>query len=173
MAIKVRRGNYADLDKSRLVAGEPFTTLDKLPDGDYYVGMTIAPNNTVRLATWTNLETVLEECHDYAEDAEDSKDAAAISETNAENSALDSEAWAVGQRNGTDVPGTDPQYENNSKYYSEQSGTYWGYVHDAIDFVVPTITMNWTTGQLEADGTSWWFGVNQTTGQLEWAVSHA
>ena len=106
MAIQVRRGNYADLNKGRLVAGEPFTTLDMLPDGDYYVGMTIAPNNTVRLATWTNLQTVLQDCHDYADDAEASKDAAAISETNAENSALDAEAWAVGQKNGSDVPST-------------------------------------------------------------------
>ena len=173
MAIQVRRGNYADLNKGRLVAGEPFTTLDMLPDGDYYVGMTIAPNNTVRLATWTNLQTVLEDCHDYAEAAEDSKDAAAVSETNAENSALDAEAWAVGQKDGSDVPSTDPRYENNSKYYAEQSGTYWGYVDDAINLVVPTISMNWTTGQLEASGTSWWFGINQTTGNLEWAVSHA
>ena len=29
------------------------------------------------------------------------------------------EAWAVGQRNGTDVPSTDPTYQNNAKYYAE------------------------------------------------------
>ena len=29
------------------------------------------------------------------------------------------EAWAVGQRNGTDVPSTDPAYQNNAKYYAE------------------------------------------------------
>ena len=47
---------------------------------------------------------------------------AATSETNASNSALDSEAWAVGKRNGVDVGSTDDTYENNSKYYSVQSG---------------------------------------------------
>lgn len=171
MAIKVRRGNYADLDKSRLVAGEPFTTLDRLPDGDYYVGMTIAPNNTVRLATWTNLETVLEECHDYAEAAEDSKDAAAISETNAENSALDSEAWAVGQKDGTDVPSTDPRYENNSKYYAELAGDYWDDVYDAVNRVTPTVSIDFNTGMLLIDGTSLYFGINQTTGFLEFGFT--
>lgn len=31
----------------------------------------------------------------------------------------EAEAWAVGQRNGEDVPSTDPTYHNNAKYYSE------------------------------------------------------
>ena len=33
----------------------------------------------------------------------------------------EAEAWAVGQRDGVDVPSTDPAYENNAKYYSEQA----------------------------------------------------
>ena len=41
---------------------------------------------------------------------------------NAEDSAEDSEAWAVGQRNGEDVPSTDPTYHNNAKYWSDQTG---------------------------------------------------
>ena len=41
--------------------------------------------------------------------------------TAAEGSAEDSEAWAVGQRNGTDVPSTDETYHNNAKYYAEQA----------------------------------------------------
>lgn len=35
---------------------------------------------------------------------------------------FESEAWAVGKRDGEDVPETDPTYHNNSKYYSEQAG---------------------------------------------------
>ena len=31
------------------------------------------------------------------------------------------EAWAIGKRNGVDVPSTDETYHNNSKYYSEQA----------------------------------------------------
>ena len=33
----------------------------------------------------------------------------------------EAESWAVGQRDGTDVPATDPTYHNNAKYYSEQA----------------------------------------------------
>lgn len=43
------------------------------------------------------------------------------SEQNADTSAKTSEAWAVGQRGGVDVPSTDPAYENNAKYWAEQS----------------------------------------------------
>lgn len=39
----------------------------------------------------------------------------------AEDSAEDAEAWAVGQRNGADVPSTDPAYHNNAKYYKDQA----------------------------------------------------
>lgn len=31
------------------------------------------------------------------------------------------EAWAVGKRNGTDVPSTDPAYHNNAKYYATEA----------------------------------------------------
>lgn len=40
---------------------------------------------------------------------------------NAEYYSEESEAWAVGQKNGQDVPSTDPRYHNNSKYYAEQA----------------------------------------------------
>ena len=35
----------------------------------------------------------------------------------------EAEKWATGQINGTDVPSTDPAYENNAKYYAEQAET--------------------------------------------------
>lgn len=44
----------------------------------------------------------------------------------AEGSAEDAEAWAVGQRNGTDVPSTDPAYHNNARYYKDQAQTIAG-----------------------------------------------
>lgn len=37
----------------------------------------------------------------------------------AEESAEDAEAWAVGKRNGADVPATDPAYHNNAKYWAD------------------------------------------------------
>lgn len=39
----------------------------------------------------------------------------------ADASAQDAEAWAKGTKNGTPVPSTEDQYENNAKYYSEES----------------------------------------------------
>lgn len=39
----------------------------------------------------------------------------------ANKSAQDAEAWAVGKRNGADVPSTDEAYHNNAKYFSEQA----------------------------------------------------
>lgn len=51
---------------------------------------------------------------------------AAQSEAAAEDSAEDAEAWAVGQRNGEDVPATDPTHNNNAKYWAEQAKTAAG-----------------------------------------------
>ena len=38
------------------------------------------------------------------------------------NYRLDSEAYALGTKNGVDVPDTDPTYHNNAKYYSDVRG---------------------------------------------------
>lgn len=171
MAIQVRRGQYADLDTSRLVAGEPFTTLDQLPDGDYYVGMTVAPGTAVRLATWTNLQTVLEECQEAAEEATTSAENAATSETNAATSESNSEAWAVGQRDGVDVSSDDPTYENNSKYYAEQSETFWNQMDAAIDRIAPTISINFETGVASYNGSFFEFEINLANGHLMYGIA--
>lgn len=52
---------------------------------------------------------------EYAEAAAASASSASASESNAE-------AWAVGQRGGTDVPITDETYHNNAKYYADEAG---------------------------------------------------
>ena len=140
MAIQERRGNYADLDTSKLVQGEPFVTLDKV-DGDYYAGIAIAPNNVIRFATWNNLVDIRQDCYDARDDAQAAESNAATSEANAAAS------------------------ETNA-------GNYWQYVHDAIDLVVPSVNINFVTGQLEVSGSSWYFSINQSTGNLEYAVSH-
>lgn len=41
----------------------------------------------------------------------------------ARRQAQNSEAWAVGQRDGDDVGVSDPTYHNNSKWYAQQAGT--------------------------------------------------
>ena len=77
MAIQHRRGNYADLDISKLVQGEPFVTLDKV-DGNYYVGIAIAPNNVVRLASWDDLTNIKVDCEQARDDAQASALAASL-----------------------------------------------------------------------------------------------
>lgn len=59
-------------------------------------------------------------------DAQTAKTAAEAAKSAAEDSAEDAEAWAVGQRNGVDVPSTDPAYHNNAKYYKEQAKNITG-----------------------------------------------
>ena len=54
-----------------------------------------------------------------ANNAATSETNAAASETNADLSSEDSEAWSVGQRNGVDVPPSDPTYHNNAKYWAD------------------------------------------------------
>ena len=66
--------------------------------------------------TATNAKTAAENAKRSAENS------ASSSETSAQNAARDAEdaeAWAVGQRNGVNVPSTDPAYQNNAKYYKD------------------------------------------------------
>lgn len=74
------------------------------------------------------LQAEIDEFLDDIAHLDDSVAAAAESEANAAASATasagsaeDAEAWAVGQRNGTDVGSTDETYHNNSKHYAEQA----------------------------------------------------
>jgi len=80
-----------------------------------------------------------------AGEASTSATAAAGSATAAEGSAEDSEAWAVGTKGGTAVPTTDPQYNNNAKYWAAQaqSAAVGGYYYKgAITFAaIPTTGM--------------------------------
>lgn len=57
----------------------------------------------------------------YLANCQSAANSASASKTAAKGSAEDSEAWAVGQRDGVDVPSTDPAYHNNSKYWAEHT----------------------------------------------------
>ena len=59
----------------------------------------------------------------YLANCQSAASAAGLSEDNARNSSYDSEAWAVGERNGVPVTSGDPTYHNNSKYWSDQAPT--------------------------------------------------
>lgn len=66
--------------------------------------------------TATNAKTAAEAAKTSAESSASSAETSA---QNAAQDAEDAEAWAVGQRNGVDVPSTDPAYQNNAKYYKD------------------------------------------------------
>lgn len=51
----------------------------------------------------------------------DVEEVGAVQKNLATAQAENSEAWAVGNRNGSAVPSTDPSYQNNAKYYAEQA----------------------------------------------------
>ena len=101
----------------------------------------------------------------------------------AEGHAEDAEAWAVGQRNGVDVPDTDDTYHNNSEWYAIQSGNSAdsalvtkGECEDILEQVQAAASnfIFWVdneTGLLMYEDTSnYSFSINRTTGNLEWEV---
>jgi len=86
-----------------------------------------------------------------------SETAAAASESAASNSKLDSEAWAVGQRNGSDVPSTDPTYQNNAKYWaSVAAGAAGGGVttFNGRSGVVTSAAHDYDADQVDFDNTN-------------------
>lgn len=101
----------------------------------------------------------------------------------AEQASSDSEAWAVGQRGGSDVDPTDPTYENNSKYYAEfandratDAETASQAAEDTLEEVIRvandiTFEVDFLTGNLVyTDNSAYSFSINETTGNLEWEV---
>lgn len=80
------------------------------------------------------IETMNRAVEDSQTSAEESERQASISEDHA----LDSEAWAVGQRDGVDVEATDETYQNNAKYYADQA--------DSISRENATLAESWAVG---------------------------
>ena len=60
----------------------------------------------------------------YSGQASSSATAAAGSADTAANQRKESEAWAVGKKDGTDVPSSADQYHNNAKYWADQALAY-------------------------------------------------
>ena len=57
---------------------------------------------------------------------------------NAALSAQDAESWAVGKRNGTEVPESDPAYHNSAKHWAQQARENAG--ADAVKYTPQTLT---------------------------------
>ena len=120
---------------------------------------------------------------DYLADIRVAEANAAASETNSDARALDSEAWAVGQRDGANVLDTDPTYNNNSKYYSQVASNLKDTmvdIRDNAEYLLETVTnrltglnimINYSDGHMYYDINSGIrLGVNYNTGQLQYEI---
>lgn len=82
-------------------------------------------------------------------------DSAAQNLTASKGYAEDSEAWAVGKRNGSDVPASDETYQNNAKYYADSaSGSATRAEAAAQSITVPdtTLTVSGVAAESKATG---------------------
>ena len=152
--ILVRRGNLSDYDKTKLEAGEPVVILDSKE-----FEICIAPGVTIRAAKAEYLEELTADCEIYADNASNS---ATLSATEATLS----ESYAVGDTGSRSGETTD-----NSKYYKEQAQIYKEYVEEAIDALPPILAIDFSTGELLADGGLLLLSINENTGNLEYLMA--
>lgn len=138
--------------------------------------------DSVKLDT-TDATTILNQCEQYRDDASGYATSASNSATASANEADDSEAWAVGEKNGVPVPNTAPQYNNNSEFYANQANGY-AQASEAAEQAAEDIleqtqiasgnvsfSVNFSTGNLEYSSDAVYdFTINTTTGDLEWEV---
>ena len=111
----------------------------------------------------------------FLADCQAAQTGAQNAESAAEAQALKAEGFAVGEQNGVPVS-SGSYFENNSKHYSEAAAQSAQDASDTLDQItiaigMVTFTVNFTTGELEYDGSiPYSFAINTTTGDLEWEV---
>lgn len=66
----------------------------------------------------------------YLANCQSAANSASGSATAADGSAEDSEAWAVGTRDGVPVPSSDPAYNNNAKYWAQHTSASFAGLSD-------------------------------------------
>ena len=139
-------------------------------------------------ADLSHFEEWSEEAQTGAENASISAASAQTAYRAAQAEAYDSEAYAVGKRNGSPVPTTDPTYQNNSKYYSERSAgsattsaqiltdvraagqNAMDMIEDALEANVPNFYVDLTNGHLYYEGGTFNFNVD-ATGHLIYGIA--
>lgn len=140
MAITIRKGLKADFDPSKMVRGEFAFCYDA---GEVY--LCESPGEVIKLGTADTIEAAVTLCEGYASTA-------STAATSASGDADNSEAWAVGQIDGTDVPSTDPRYHNNAKYWAEQAAQSSG-LQPATPTRLGVVKPDGTTVTVDDDGT--------------------
>lgn len=122
----------------------PVMVRPELPDGE----VTPAEQSAIDEAI-AALNTAVELAEGYAEASSTSAQAAFESADVSSDYAEDSEAWAVGKRNGQDVDQEDETYHNNSKFYAfvaQQGAETGGFIQFFIDKLTGHLIYEKTTG---------------------------
>lgn len=120
---------------------------------------------------------------DYLSDIRVAEANAAQSESTADARALDSEAWAIGERDGATVQQGDVTYQNNSKHYAQVAGALKDTmvtIRDEASELLETATnrltglnimVNYSDGHMYYDINSGIrLGIDYTTGQLQYEI---
>lgn len=105
-------GTTLEIDLSELIDQTEFDTSDT-------IGFTVLPNGHIKADILNGSVTDAMLRPDYLADIRVVQGAALVSQQEAYKSEMNSEAWAVGTKDGQAVKTTDTQYNNNSKYYSD------------------------------------------------------
>ena len=117
LILTMNDGTTATIDLSTLIQNNEFddtSTIDFIVSSSGHVSAKIVDHSIGD----DQLRT------DYLADIRVSQAAAAQSASDAEAHKLNAEAWANGQKGGVNVPSTDPQYNNNSNYYSRIASSW-------------------------------------------------
>ena len=134
-------------------------TFDDSSEIDFTVTTDSSGNKTVTAAIKAGSITGSKLEPNYLANCQNAANSASGSATAADGSAEDSEAWAVGTRDGVPVPSTDPAYNNNSKYWAEHTTSSFAGLTD-------TSITNPQNGQVPVynSSTSKWENADQSAG---------
>ena len=94
-------------------------------------------NNTTPAINEDNLNAMSKGLNDLDDRVIELANAIVEAGPQAEEFALESEAWAQGTKNGVPVDPTDPQYQNNSKWYAQHPDFDLGDIKD-VEITNPT-----------------------------------
>lgn len=153
MAITIRKGLKTDFDPTKMVRGEFAFCYDT---GEVY--LCESPGEVIKLGTADTIEAAVALCQNYATTA-------SAAATSASADADNSEAWAVGQIDGTDVPSTDPRYHNNAKYWAEQAAQQSG-ATPATPTTLGIVKPDNTTINVDGNGVISGYALGETTGTV-------
>ena len=142
MAIQHRRGDFNNFDPTKQVAGEFAVVLSNDPNVEDGKGIYI----TYGLGNVKRLATY-QEIAGLAERAHTAAENAETSETNAENSATSASESAG------------------------EASEYKEYVEEAVNALPPIMSIDFSTGELLADGGLLLLSINENTGNLEYLMA--